>query len=290
MRRKSLRILLISISLVSLVLLAASFSQVSQELHIRVWTDKDEYIPREPIIVHYEVQNIADRIVRLDFWALNKYFNIKDQEGKRYATQLIVSSDVEYPDSLRPGESYRNSKNITDSYGVISSGEYTCFLNNPSPQAKSNIIKIEVKEPEGKEKEALNLLLEAQNLASVDTNLGYPHPGKEELAVMKCQQIVDRYPNRVYAPMGLLTAIEIRARWYEQRKRVIPMCVRLIERYPDYYYWSKGFSHLVEAYESLRDKEGAINTLNELIEKHPNTKISERAQYWLKKIEEWEFE
>jgi len=196
-RSKYLRIFLMSISIIFIILLASSFSQASEKLHLRIWTDKDEYIPREPIIVNYEVQNITDRIVRLDFWVLNMHFNIKDQEGKRYATELlIVTPGLEYPDSLRPGESYKSSKNITDSYGIISSGEYTCFLNNPSPQAKSNIIKIEVKEPEGKEKEALNLLLEAQSLASVDTNLGYPHRGKEELAVMKCQEIVDRYPNR----------------------------------------------------------------------------------------------
>lgn len=29
--------------------------------------------------------------------------------------------------------------------------------------------------------------------------------------------------------------------------------------------------------------------MQELIEKHPNTKISERAEYWLEKIEKWEF-
>ncbi len=196
-----------------------------------------------------------------------------------------------------PGETHRTTLDVHALYDVENLGEYNCFITVDtyygalnSQRIKSNTIKFKVIEPTGEEAEALNMLLEAQKLARVDTNLGYPHPGKEGLAVQMCQELADKYPNSVYAPMGLLTAVEIRARWYEQRKRVIPMCVRLIERYPDYYYWSKGFSYLVEAYESLRDKEGAINTLNDLIEKHPNTKISERAEYWLEKIEKWEFE
>jgi hypothetical protein len=75
-----------------------------------------------------------------------------------------------------------------------------------------------------------------------------------------------------------------------ERRKTIPLCSKLIEDYPDFYDFAGTFTDLVHTYEILKDKAGAINTMKELIKKHPNTKISERAEYWLEKIEKWEFE
>jgi outer membrane protein assembly factor BamD (BamD/ComL family) len=46
---------------------------------------------------------------------------------------------------------------------------------------------------------------------------------------------------------------------------------------------------LTGVYEVLKDKAGAVNEMNELIQKHPNSKISEEAERRLQHIEEWKF-
>lgn len=291
-----MRKLLVGICMIWLAFLPFDSSKASDGLQIRVWTHKDQFLLYEPIPIHYEVTNTSDSITfSPNFYETEENFNITDENGRGYYSHIRSFSQSGSP--FPPGESRRATLDIHALYDVENLGEYTCFIPVWTRHAclnsqliKSNTIKFKVVAPTGEEEEALNLLLEAQKLASVDTNLGYPHPGKEELGVLKCQELADKYPNSVYAPMALLAAIEIRARWYEHRKRVIPICRRLIEHYPNYYYWAKGFSRLVEMYEVLRDKEGAIKTMQELIEKHSNTKISERAEYWLEKIEKWDFE
>ncbi len=116
-----------------------------------------------------------------------------------------------------------------------------------------------------------------------------PKRGKAEF--LRYQAPVEKYPKSVYAPLALREAIGIY--FYSQdlnkRKKIIPLCMKLIEDYPDFYYFVWTFSELVSTYEILKDKKGAINAMNELIEKHPNTKISEKAEYWLEQIEKWEF-
>jgi len=264
-----------------------STSSGADLIQIRIWTEKNEYLTREPIIVNYAVKNIADRTVRLNFLALSMYFDIKDQDGKGYANKLYLSFGFAYPDSLEPGESYESGENITDGYGVVFPGEYTCVLNNPSPEAKSNIITIKVKDAKGDEKKALNLYLEAEKLKYTKDK----DPKKRELGFLKYQELADKYPRSVYAPLSLASARGV-YRYsinLEERSKIIPVCKRLIEQYPKSLYFMSAFTSLVEVYEILKDKEGAIKTMKELIEKHPNTKISERAEYWLKQIEKWEF-
>lgn len=46
---------------------------------------------------------------------------------------------------------------------------------------------------------------------------------------------------------------------------------------------------LTDVYEILKDKSGALATMDELIEKYPNTKISEEAKKRLGQIEKWNF-
>ena len=276
--------------------LGFSLCGASDGLEIRVWTDKDQFLVHEPIPVHYEVTNTSDSITfSPNFYETEEHFNITDEKGRGYYSHIRGTFARGNP--FPPGESHRSTLDVHALYDVEDSGEYTCYipvwtrhacLN--SERIKSNTIKFKVVAPTGEDEKALNLLLEAQRLAGVDSSLGYPHPGKEELALKKYEGLASTYPNSVYAPMALLAAIEVHARWYEHRRRVIPVCRWLVERYPGYYYWANGFSRLVEAYELLRDKEGAIKTMQELVEKHPGTKISERAEHWLEKIKDWKFE
>jgi tetratricopeptide (TPR) repeat protein len=224
---------------------------------------------------------------------LNDYFLIKDQDGITFDNRLSTFYAVMNPNTLKPSDIFSDEEEISDKYGVIDPGEYSCYIQmppgpfSPSPETKSNLIKIKIKAPEGTEKEALGIFLEAEKLKwTTDKD-----PEKIVLAFSKYQELVDEYPASVYAAKSLRSAwgIYIYSKSSQDRRKIIPVCTKLIENYPDSHYFTLAFTEIADTYKMLKDKEGAVKTMQELIEKHPNTKISERAEYWLEKIEKWEF-
>jgi tetratricopeptide (TPR) repeat protein len=295
---KKVRILIVGISAVLVVLLASVFSEAVDKPQVRIWVEKDQFFVHEPILVHYEIKNTSDSTLFLDVLR-EEHFVITDKEGKRYESHL-KGTDMGV-DHLRPGETRRGLVNISGLYGVVRISEYSCYLDVAPPgqiyppqyeRTKSNTIKIKVIEPEGEEKKALDMFLEAERLKySRDKERGGRDLKKAELGFLKYQEVVDKYPNSVYAPLALSSA------WgtyrysqnLEDTKKNIPVYKRLIESYPNSHYVASAFCGLVETYENFKDKSGAIQSMKELIKKHPNTQISERAEYWLEKIEKWEF-
>jgi len=271
----------------------------ASHLDIKIWTDQPEYLVREPIIVEYTVKNISDRTIRLTFLILPYQLKIKDQNGLTYRPRLSISLGFVGADSLRPGEAYNGSVNITGLYGVDSVGEYSCYLQKPrgfseyvSPEGQSNLIKIIVKVPVGDEKDALDMLLEADKLKnSIDEQYGGSDLRKLRLGFIKYQELADRYPHSVYAPLALASATETYEYSInlEERKEIIPLCEKLIENYPNSIYFMSAFTSLIKVYEALKDKTGAKATMNSLIKKHPNTRISEEARKRLKQIKKWKF-
>jgi len=268
-------------------------------LDIKIWTDQPEYLVREPIIVEYTVKNISDSTIRMTFLLLPFDFKITDQNGVSYPGRLSIQVGFADDDLLPPGGECNGGVNITDLYGVVSSSEYSCYFEHPqgpkeyiSPEGKSNEIKIMVKEPEGDEKEALDMLLEADKLKySRDEQHGGRDLKKAELGFLKYQELADRYPNSVYAPLALDGAIGVYqySPDFESMKKIIPVCKRLIENYPNSIYFLSAFTSLEGVYEVLKDKPGAIAAMSELIEKHSDSKISEEAKRRLEQIEKWNF-
>jgi len=235
--------------------------------------------------------------VFLSFGMIAEDFVIKDEQGQDYSTHRR-GSFTGGGNSLSPGETHQTGGDIGGLYGIKSVGEYTCYIyTQPSAVlnfgwTKSNTIKFKVIEPKGDEKKALNMLLEAEKLKySRNEQHGGRDLKKAELGFLKYQELVNNYPKSVYAPLSLSSARGIYrySENLEERKKVIPISKRLIEEYPNSIYFMSAFTSLVEAYEVLKDKNSAVNAINELIEKHPNTKISEEAERRLKQIEEWKF-
>jgi len=264
-------------------------------LQIEIWSDKTEYLTREPISVHYRIKNIGDKPVIMIFHALKGYFKIQDQQGRQYPN-LLSGSYGFISDSLKPNEAFEGSEGIDGRYGIVDVGEYTCYLESPkwinAPSTRSNEIKIRIKDPEGEEKKALRLYLEAEDLKYGRDEQGKKDLQKRELGFQKFQVLVDKYPKSTYAPLALKAAIGtyLYSQNLDERREIIPICIKLIEDYPAFCDFVGTFTDLVHTYEILKDKEGAIKTMQELIKKHPHTKISEEAQRRLKKIEKWEFE
>ena len=294
MKNKKRRIAFLLMVFMILGMLSVSPSSEAQEkLGIRIWIDKDEFLTHEPIVVRYTVTNIGDSMAYLNFQMIEEDFVIEDEDGNRYRSHIRGTYGGGQP--FAPGETHRGNLDIGGRYGVIGVGEYTCHVYSypffcwNAEFLNSNRIEFKVVEPKGQEEGALHLFLEAEKLAWARSEAGGPDLAKKELAFLKYQELVDKFPKSVYAPKALRAAIGTYLHTREHRRRVIPVCLRLIEEYPNSYYWSSGFSHLIGTYEVEKDKAGAMKSMQELIDKHPNTKISERAEHWLEKIEKWEF-
>jgi len=293
MLTKKIETVIISTAFLVFWIFVASICYASDRLEIKIWTDKSEYLIREPVFVHYEVKNITDSTIALNFRGLKEYFVIKDKDDRTFRNRLTSFYAVLNPNSLKPNASYHDREEISARYGMMELGEYSCYIQlppgpfSPSAETKSNLIKIKVNVPKGEEKKALDLFLEAETLKwSPDKD-----PEKRALSFFKYLELVDKFPTSVYAPKALRSAwgVYIYSKDLKERRKIIPVCKKLIESYPNSYYFVLAFTEIVDTYKILKDKAGAIKTMQELIKKHPDTKISERAEYWLEKIEKWEF-
>lgn len=282
------------------IILAVPFlftsSEAGERLKIEIWIDKDEFLTHEPVVVHYEVANVGDSMAYLNFQMIEEDFVTEDEDGNRYRSHIRGTYGGGQP--FAPGETHRGNLDIGGRYGVIGVGQYTChvhsypFFCSDAEYLNSDTIEFEVVKPRGEEEKALHLFLEAEKLAWARSEAGGPDLSKEEPAFLKYQELVDRHPKSVYAPKALDAAagVYFYSHNLEQRRRIIPVCIRLIEEYPDSYYFILAFTKLVHTYEILKDKEGAIKTMQNLIKEHPGTRISQEAERRLKKVEKWEFE
>jgi outer membrane protein assembly factor BamD (BamD/ComL family) len=263
-------------------------------LSIKIRSDKENYWIREAILVHYEIKNSGDEPITMIFDALHEYFKVRDQNGNQYFSLLSVSYGFAC-DTLEPGQRYQGCINIADRYGMATPGEYTIYLESPAwgkvSRTASNTLEIRVKEPTGDEKKALDMFLEAEKLKYARAKGGGRDTKKAELGFLKYQELVDEYPNSIYAPLALDCAVGVYqfSTNLEERRKIISVCKSLIEKYPNSIYFASAFVSLVDVYEVLKDKDGATKAMQEFIKRHPATKISERAEYWLEKIEKWEF-
>lgn len=278
------------------VLFASPSTRAGEELKIDIWIDKDEFLMHEPIVVHYKVANIGDSMAYLNFQMIEEDFVVEDENGNRYRSH--IRGTYGGGELFAPGETHTDNLDIGGRYGVNSVGEYTCYVHSypffcsDAEVLNSNTIKFKVVRPTGEEEKALNLFLKAEKLEWTRSGTGGPDSSKEAMAFVKYQELVDRYPKSVYAPKALNAAagVYFYSRTLDQRRRIIPVCIRLIEEYPDSYYFHLSFTKLLHTYEIVKDKVGAIKTLRELIKKHPNTRVSEEAERRIRKVEKWEFE
>jgi tetratricopeptide (TPR) repeat protein len=291
--KRSLNLLPHCICLVLLILLTPMSTQSSVKLRVEIWANKMEYLPREPIMVYYAIENVGDQAVDVNRYSVEGCFRIEDEQGVQYPIGILAVCLAFAPKPLKPNDKLEGCRGLD---GFLEPGKYIVYLRCPNWTdeivTKSNKLELIVKEPEGEEKEALKMFIEAGTVESAEKENQGRCPKRGLAEFLKYQEVVERYPNSVYAPLALRAAVSIYfySQNLEERRQVIPLFLKLIENYPDFYDFQGTISGLVGTYEILKDKEGAITTMQEFIEEHPNTKISERAEYWLKKIEEWEFE
>ncbi|HVP36492.1 MAG TPA: hypothetical protein VMT04_05800, partial [Terriglobales bacterium] len=173
---------------------------------IKISSDKEEYLTREDVFVRYEVKNMTDSTIWLALSDVNESFSILDDSGRERVNNAVSILYTFRPDTLKPRQTLHGGQEIANRFQISEPGEYTCYVHFGG--SNSNVLRILVKAPSGDEKKALNMLLEADKLAwSKDKKHGGLDSEKAELGFLEYQELGDKYPNNVYAPQALASAL-----------------------------------------------------------------------------------
>jgi len=262
----------------------------AQDVEVEIWFGKQEYLVKEIVMLHGSLKNNRDTTIY--FWADDLYsLTIKDKTGEVYPKKMFTKGWSPGPThSLKPGEIRQFYEDVLFTHTIYEGlpvGTYFCFMTLHQylgGKITSDTVQFVVKEPTGFEKDAQRLFIEAQKLSW--------STGKSDQAFVAYQQLVKKYPNSVYVPGAVYGAAVcyLYSDSSEKKKKSVAMYVNLIEDFPGFLSVGRYFLPIYSIYLSMKDKAGAIKTMKDLIERHPKTKISEEAEYWLEKIEKWEFE
>ena len=261
----------------------------AKDVELKIWFGKEEYLVKEIVMLHGSLKNNRDTTIY--FWSFDLFsLTIRDKTGKFYPQKIFTRGFTPGPThSLKPGETHRFYEDILFTYTIYEGlpvGTYFCFMTLHQylgEKITSDTVQFVVKEPTGFEKDAQRLFIEAQKLSW--------STGKSDQAFAAYQQLIKKYPNSIYVPGAVYGAAlcYLYSDSSEKKKKSVAMYVNLIENYPDFLSVGRYFLPIYTIYLSMKDKAGAIKTMKELIEKHPDTEISREAEYWLEKIEKWEF-
>jgi hypothetical protein len=253
-----------------------------------IWSDKTEYLPYERINIGFTITNLSANPLATAFGGIGECFYIEDQGGTKYETSL--SGYYLNYDTLIPGESFTGSQKIDSRYEIRQPGTYTCALVMPknffSPQCpgtvRSNIIEFTIMEPDGLAAKVYERYVQTYNMYwGNDKSLQI-----RELVYRKFLNLAREFPNSVYAPQSLKFALF--GHYTDNHSGVAADGMDFLENCEDIpdVLIDIAIEAVVANYKTLRDKSAAIESMNLLIQNYPGTRISERAEYWLKNIKE----
>jgi hypothetical protein len=127
-----------------------------------------------------------------------------------------------------------------------------------------------VVEPQGRDTEALNLLVQSYDLANQK---------KHEQSAQKLRELIQRYPDSPYVPLAMLTAA------------MTPEAYRdVIRKYPNSGEAIQATTSIAGYYINKKDKQGYIDAMKSLIAEFPNTEIAKAAERRLANMRDRFFE
>jgi hypothetical protein len=246
-------------------------------------THKAAFLVREPIWVNVKVTNVGneDRSV---------YFNsrtglvIQDVKGKKYPCTVRVSQS---PVTIKAGETLNDKFDLLVNYG-ISDNKFRLFGYLPAETyvvfysaqkgVRSEIDTVKVLVPTGDELEAMNLVMEADDLF-------LQRQWNKSISIL--EKVVEDHPESAYGPHCLLQISKIYGIALEDDVMLIAGYRKLIDAYPN----SReavdaALPSMIHFYDTEPDSSGLIGYLNELTKKHPDTEVAEEAQKELAKLGE----
>ncbi len=263
--------------------------------HIEILGKKDVYLYGEPIVIKSSIWNEGEKRMAVIPGFVEGNFIVYNSKGKRLHKRKVISEDYLSLPTIAPGDTiswigeiFTGFQCAYDPYMnnfFLPPEEYTyqayyLIPNNTDnyDTLKSNIIKIKIVEPEGKEKEAFELYRESMHLWR------QPTIGK---TMKKFDELLLKYPHSAYAPrvFDILTVL-LQSRSYRKydikifgRKMSLKEGVdEFLKRYPN-----SGVSAMIVR--SIGDLGGRkeIKIFRNIIKKYKGTPAAISAKLMIKK-------
>jgi hypothetical protein len=257
--------------------------------------DKATFLEGEPIWVTSSAVNAGTK--PLKWWYLEENrFDLKNSNGKSYEYKCGKSrhgTTDSWPLTLRPGEEADHwTGHILSCYGnynfsphyILSPDQYTIqaisYSYDPEIQKReeirSDVVRFEVIEPKGEEKEAFELLKKGYQFEWKDLqkSLGY------------FRMLIQKYPKSTYSPsamhyMIVNTSVRI------GQEEALELIREMIDRYPNSRHTIRNLRTISIYYTNrgIYDEELIKNELREIGEKHKGTKVEESVKEMLDEFE-----
>jgi hypothetical protein len=173
------------------------------QTQVTIETGKDHYLCREPVWIRIDIRNMQSAGPNLVGQSLHAFFHIQDANGFEFEPQAMHPSS--YPlRRMKSGERISKKINVIRNFfklgrrhPYLPPGKYGIVFQwreKGYHPVSSNIIHIEISDPQNLEKKAFELI-----------NAGDNHFRLHEISKSDEQylKLVQRYPGSVYAPQAL---------------------------------------------------------------------------------------
>ncbi|MEZ5359792.1 MAG: hypothetical protein R3F48_13315 [Candidatus Zixiibacteriota bacterium] len=232
------------------------------------------FYPLLPIEICYKIKNLDDTTFYFigDFDDLIQMMHIEDSKSRRY--YCVLSSYSLGKCSLLVKQEFDNCNSITSYYQIKEPETYSCYLNFMDIY-KSNTINIEVSYPRGDDSLAWIKFRDAKDLVFAGGDASVNKQKAYDLFL----EIVDKYPESVYAPYALRDAffrsiIMDRQTVQDKSKEYIEAGItgKLLDIC---------LESIVATSVMLGDRASGETYLQSIIDQNSNSAKADRAKYWL---------
>ncbi len=276
---------------------------------VNIVSNKNEYYQLEPVWITIQIKNISPNVDSVDIHGnidLLKRFQVTDENGNQlkghyplidYGSGNFIKinghEQISYDVELSTGFSENNlGEHMSSRYSPISyfsKGIYSVILNfyntydaKEYELFQSNKINFEVNSPENDELKIFNKLLEIIKIYDVE-HLSW------ENYINDLNKLYDENQNSIYSEEIFYNCIyfpilfQVGPTNNENRnmfnEKFVERCKVFLNKHPNSFYSEEILNHLLPRYANTfnKSKQDVINFLNELIDKHPNTKIQSAA-------------
>lgn len=271
------RSIVLGIVCVAFLLIAQLYGNESSSIEIRVSSFNKSYTPHEQVIIEFSLKNNTN-VVQLipPIGSLSEKFLILNDSGEPVHQQMY-STYVGY-DSLMPNEVMELKADVSLPFNLTKPGKYICQLHIYG--YNSNQIELNITEPTGIARKAWELFKKAQLLdygPSGQNNENYI------TAYSTYLDVVEKYPETIYAPLSLRRAFFIYK--LADRKTVQDKAKDYIEAGVNGELLELCLEAIVATSIKMNEREGGVEYLQKLINKHNGSIIGQRALFWQSKLQ-----
>lgn len=248
---------------------------------------KQEYIQLEPVILIITIKNegeSADSLNIMDFSDFLPWLKVSNEQGKVLPYCSGIGDHFSYYVKLSPGQETSYAGEISIGYGDIAIG-YDFHPSRYFSQGNYSIKNYSIYGKRGVDGTKFSILLPPESeLNTFEDIIKLSNSNPQIPLNEQYEDLLNKYPSSLYTEEIFYS--------FSSTLHTIPKmlgesyindCRWFFDNYANSYYVDHILKYSSEVLSAIRKnpKDAVNDFLNEMIDKHPNTKVKERAEYYL---------